>query len=82
MEVGDPIVDKDGRFRCRADVNRLMIFSRLSVGRRVLCPVVEALVLPKLDIQPHPGPGSALRTGLVGDHHARRAGLLGCRRGG
>jgi hypothetical protein len=43
---------------------------------RILCPVVEALVLAMLDIQAHPGPGSAIRTGLVGDHHARRAGSI------
>jgi hypothetical protein len=33
-------------------------------------------VLAMLDIQAHPGPGSAIRTGLVGDHHARRAGSI------
>jgi hypothetical protein len=39
---------------------------------RILCPVVEALVLAMLDIHAHPGPGPgrAIRTGLVGDHHA------------
>ncbi len=29
-----------------------------------------------LDIHAYPGPGSAIRTELVGDHHARCAGLL------
>jgi hypothetical protein len=29
-----------------------------------------------LDIQAHPGPGSAIGTGLVGDHYARRVGWL------
>jgi hypothetical protein len=33
-------------------------------------------VLAMLDIHAHPGPGSAIRTELVGDHHAWRAGLL------
>jgi hypothetical protein len=72
---------KTRRFRCRADVNRLMILLRLSVGRcaffaRFLRPVVEALVLAMLDIHAHPGPGCAIRAGLVGDHYARRAGWL------
>jgi len=72
---------KTRRFRCRANVDRLMILLRLSVGRcaffaRFLRPVVEALVLAMLDIQAHPGPGRAIRKGLVGDHHAWRAGSI------
>jgi hypothetical protein len=34
---------------------------------RILCPVVEALVLAMLGNQAHPGPGRAIRTELVGD---------------
>ena len=34
---------------------------------RILCPVVEALVLAMPEGQAHPGPGRAIRTGLVGD---------------
>jgi hypothetical protein len=33
-------------------------------------------VLAMLEIHAHPGSGSAIGTELVGDHHARRAGLL------
>jgi hypothetical protein len=33
LEVGDPIVDGDERFRCWADVNRFMILLRRRVGR-------------------------------------------------
>jgi hypothetical protein len=33
-------------------------------------------VLAMLEGHAHPGPGSAIRTELVGDHHARCAGLL------
>ena len=43
---------------------------------RILRPVVEALLLAMLDIHARPGPGRAVGTELVGDHHARCAGLL------
>ena len=33
-------------------------------------------MLAMLDIHAHPGPGRAIRTEFVGDHHARRAGWL------
>ena len=55
-----------------------MILLRRCVGRcafsaRFLRPVVEALVLAMLEGQAHPGPGRAIRTGLVGDVELRPA---------
>ena len=77
VEVGDPIVDKDEALQVSGGCEPL--HDPLAPQRRqerILCPVVEALVLSMLDIPAHPGPGRAIRTGLVGDHHAWRAGLL------
>ena len=74
VEVGDPIVDGDEALEVSGGFEPF--HDPLAPQRRkvrILCPVVEALVLAMLDIQAHPGPGSALRTGLVGDHHARLA---------
>jgi hypothetical protein len=44
---------KTRRFRCRADVNRLMIFSRLSVGR---CAFFVRLLRPCAGDARHSGP--------------------------
>ncbi len=77
MEVGDPIVDGDEALQVSSGCEPL--HDPLAPPRRqarILCPVVEALVLAMLDIHAHPGPGSAIRTWLVGDHHAWRAGWL------
>jgi hypothetical protein len=68
VEVGDPIVDKDEALQVSGGCEPLddPIHHPLAPPRRqmcILCPVVEALVLPMLDIQAHPGPGRTLRTG-------------------
>jgi hypothetical protein len=74
--VATPSWIKTRRFRCRADVNRVMILLRLSVGR---CAFPARLLRPlcwRCEGHADPGPGRAIRTGLVGDHQARRAGWL------
>lgn len=77
MEVGDWIVDGDEPLEVSGGFEPL--HDPLSPPRqqvRILCPVVEALVLAMLEIHAHPGPGRAIGTELVGDHHPWRAGLL------
>jgi hypothetical protein len=78
LKVGDPIVDKDEALQVSGGCEPLHdpLHDPLAPPRRpmrILCPVVEALVLAMLGIQAHPGSGRAIRTGLVSDHHAWRA---------
>ena len=77
MEVGNRIVDGDEALEVSGGLEPF--HDPLSPPRRqmrILRPVVEALVLAVLEIHTHPGPGSAVGTELVGDHHARCAALL------
>ena len=81
MEVGDRIVDKDEAPQVSGGCEPLddPLHDPLAPPRgqvRILCPVVDALVLAMLEGHTHPGPGSAVGTELVGDHHARHAGWL------
>ena len=68
MEVGNGIVDKDEALQVSggcAPLDDPLAPQRRQM--RILCPVVETLMLAMLGNQAHPGPGRAIRTGLVGD---------------
>jgi len=84
LKVGNWIVDKDEALQVSDGCEPLddplhdPLHDPLAPQRRqmpTLRPVVEALVLAMLGIQAHPGSGRAIRTGLVSDNHAWRAGL-------
>ena len=77
MEIGDRVVPQEKALRMLRGFEALHNpFASPCRQVRTLRPIVQGLLLMMFERHAHAVAGRAIRIKLVGDHHARRAGLL------